>query len=80
MLSLLTTFNINLTKIQSLPIVGKPWQYAFFVDVVFEDESFFCEVMEILKKTVKELKILGVYKQDETYAQVQFSNAILHGK
>lgn len=79
-LSLLTTFNINLTKIQSLPIVGKPWQYAFFVDVVFEDESFFCEVMEILKKTVKELKILGVYKQDETYAQVQFSNAILHGK
>ncbi|HBC03129.1 MAG TPA: prephenate dehydratase, partial [Aequorivita sp.] len=65
-LSLLTTFNINLTKIQSLPIVGKPGQYAFFVDVVFMDESFFFEVMEMLKKTVKELKILGVYKQDET--------------
>jgi prephenate dehydratase len=79
-LSLLTTFNINLTKIQSLPIVGKPGQYAFFVDVVFMDESFFFEVMEMLKKTVKELKILGVYKQDETHAHAQFSNAILNGK
>lgn len=79
-LNLLTTFNINLTKIQSFPIVGKPWQYAFFVDVVFEDENFFFEVMEMLKKTVKELNILGVYKQDVSHAEVEFSNAILNGK
>jgi len=32
-LQLFSTFEINLTKIQSLPIIGKPWQYAFFVDV-----------------------------------------------
>lgn len=79
-LNLLTTFNINMTKIQSLPIVGKPWQYAFFVDVVFEEVNFFVEVMEMLKKTVKELKIIGVYKQDLTHVQTQFSNAILNGK
>lgn len=79
-LNLLTTFNINLTKIQSLPIVGKPWQYAFFVDVVFGDENFFYDVMEMLRRIVKEIKVLGVYKQDDTHAEVQFSNAILDGK
>ncbi|RMA57204.1 prephenate dehydratase [Ulvibacter antarcticus] len=57
-------FSINLTKIQSLPIVGKPWQYAFFVDVLFEDYSRFAEVVDLLKKTVTELKILGVYKHN----------------
>lgn len=82
-LNLLTTCNMNLTKIQSLPIIGKPWQYAFFVDVVFEDLNFFYEVMEMLRKTVKELNILGVYSQESRPAAVQhsnISNAILNGK
>ena len=40
-LQLFSTFEINLTKIQSLPIIGKPWQYAFFVDVFFKDYVLF---------------------------------------
>ncbi len=63
-LQLLNTFNINLTKIQSLPIPEKPWQYAFFVDVLFEDFGIFSEVITLLGKTVKEFKILGVYRQN----------------
>jgi prephenate dehydratase len=63
-LQLLNTFNINLTKIQSLPIPEKPWQYAFFVDVLFEDKELFSEVITMLSKTVKELKVLGMYRQN----------------
>jgi prephenate dehydratase len=63
-LQLLSTFDINLTKIQSLPIIGKPWQYAFFVDVLFSDYALFTEVTTLLEKTVNELKILGTYKQN----------------
>ena len=63
-LQLFSTFEINLTKIQSLPIIGKPWQYAFFVDVFFKDYTLFNEVTKLLEKAVEELKIIGVYKQN----------------
>ncbi|MDG1790246.1 MAG: prephenate dehydratase domain-containing protein, partial [Flavobacteriaceae bacterium] len=63
-LQLFSTFEINLTKIQSLPIIGKPWQYAFFVDVFFNDYTLFKDVIKVLEKAVKELKIIGVYKQN----------------
>ena len=47
-LQLFSTFEINLTKIQSLPIIGKPWQYAFFVDVFFNDYTLFKDVIKVL--------------------------------
>jgi prephenate dehydratase len=63
-LQLFSTFEISLTKIQSLPIIGEPWQYSFFVDVVFKDYKLFKEVIKVLEKAVKELKVVGAYKQN----------------
>ncbi|MEM0519150.1 MULTISPECIES: prephenate dehydratase [Aequorivita] len=79
-LQLLQTFKINLTKIQSLPIPEKPWQYAFFVDVLFEDRTFFSEVITILKKTVEELKVLGIYKQNLENTPSNLAKHIVHGE
>jgi prephenate dehydratase len=63
-LQLFSTFEISLTKIQSLPIIGEPWQYSFFVDVVFKDYKLFKDVIKVLEKAVKELKVVGAYKQN----------------
>ena len=77
-LQLFSTFDISLTKIQSLPIIGEPWQYAFFVDVTFKDYKLFQEVTKVLEKAVKELKIVGVYKHNLENAPSQLINKLVH--
>jgi len=79
-LQLFSTFDISLTKIQSLPIIGEPWQYAFFVDVVFKDYKLFQEVTEVLKNAVKELKVIGVYKQNMENTPSQLINNLVNEK
>jgi prephenate dehydratase len=54
--------DMNLTKIQSLPLVHTPWRYAFFVDAVFERPETFESALPQLEKQTHQLKIIGAYK------------------
>tara|TARA_B100000963_G_scaffold148267_1_gene129085 strand:+ start:58052 stop:58879 length:828 start_codon:yes stop_codon:yes gene_type:complete len=54
---------LNLTKIQSLPVIEKPGKYSFFVDVTFEDVENYNEACFKLLKSAQEFKILGEYKK-----------------
>ena len=36
-LSILSFYDINLAKVQSMPIIGKDWEYQFFVDVEIDN-------------------------------------------
>jgi chorismate mutase/prephenate dehydratase len=56
---------INLTKIESRPTKGKPWEYVFFID--FEghaDDRHIVEALSQVKKHVLHLKLLGSYPQN----------------
>lgn len=61
-LTLLAEKSCNLTKIQSVPIIGKEWQYYFFADFILENNSFE-SIIEILDKEVASLHVLGHYKK-----------------
>ncbi len=61
-LNIIRDYDLDMTKIQSMPIIETPWKYSFFVDVLFEDRNNFNKAIEIIKVMTEELKILGIYK------------------
>lgn len=62
-LQIFANHQLNLSKIQSLPIIYEPWQYAFFADVVFENKQPFKPIIKKMEMIVSEVKILGKYNK-----------------
>ena len=52
---------LNLTKIQSLPVIEKPGKYAFFVDLIFDDINNYLKAKKILSIMASHFKVLGEY-------------------
>ena len=61
-LNVLSDCKLNLTKIQSMPIVETPWKYSFFVDVTFDEVAFYSKTIQLLEIMTESLKVLGTYK------------------
>lgn len=56
---------INLSKIQSVPIIGKPNEYSFNVDIEWEDIEKYERAVHKVLKNVTSLQILGEYIRGE---------------
>ena len=61
-LAILSFYKINLTKIQSLPIIGREWEYLFYVDVTYSDLTRYRQAIDAIIPLTRDLKILGEYK------------------
>lgn len=68
-LSILSFYQMNLTKIQSLPIIGREWEYLFYVDLTFEDYLRYRQALDAIGPLTKELKILGEYEEGKSSVQ-----------
>jgi prephenate dehydratase len=60
----LVYLNVNMEKIQSVPIIEKPWEYAFHVDVSFESIEEFDLLIQRIQLKTHYLKILGKYTKE----------------
>ncbi len=62
-LSVLSFYKLNLTKIQSLPIIGKEWQYMFYIDLSFSDYTRYRQAINAISPLTSDLKLLGEYRE-----------------
>lgn len=62
-LSIFSYFNLNLSKIQSFPIIGKEWEYLFYVDLEFSDEEKYRQSLVSVSPFISDLKIMGSYRK-----------------
>jgi len=60
-LSVFALRDISLTKIESRPMRGRPWEYVFFADILRGDEEAASHALRHLGEIAEFVKVLGVY-------------------
>ena len=67
-LSELSALGTNLTKIESRPVHGKPWEYIFYVDCQVRSREEGRRAIEALRPHCAMVKVLGTYQEAQTQA------------
>lgn len=63
-LDVLSSRKHNMSKLESRPIQGHPWEYSFFVEIWFDDEEYAHETFRLLSKVAAQFRVLGVYRRN----------------
>lgn len=62
-LTIFSFYDINLSKIQSVPIIGREWEYRFYADLTFSSIVRYHQAIDAVRPLTNELVILGEYKE-----------------
>jgi prephenate dehydratase len=62
-LTILSFYGINLTKIQSMPIIGREWEYRFFIDLTFSDFFVYRQALDAIRPFTNDFNVLGEYAE-----------------
>lgn len=64
-LTILTFYDINLSKIQSMPILGREWEYRFYLDLTYGSYVRYRQAIDAVRPLINDLRILGEYCSSE---------------
>jgi prephenate dehydratase len=60
-LTILSFYDLNLSKIQSMPILGREWEYRFYLDLTFDSYVRYRQAIDAVRPLINDLRILGEY-------------------
>lgn len=60
-LTILSFYDMNLSKIQSMPIIGREWEYRFYVDLTFSSVVRYHQAIDAVRPLTNELMTQGEY-------------------
>lgn len=63
-LTILSFYDMNLSKIQSMPIIGREWEYRFYVDLTFESVVRYHQAIDAIRPLLNDFRLLGEYKSN----------------
>lgn len=64
-LTIFSFYGMNLTKIQSLPILGREWEYRFYIDLTYNDYTRYRQSVDAVRPLINDFKILGEYEESK---------------
>ena len=62
-LAIFSFYGMNLTKIQSLPILGREWEYRLYINLTFDDYTRYRQSVDAVRPLISDFKILGEYEE-----------------
>jgi prephenate dehydratase len=71
---------VNMLKIESRPIHGRPWEYQFFMDIEAETPGRLEDALKEVRKATSELRVLGLYAAAQSASRNQSANFLKKGK
>ena len=68
-LAILSFYDMNLSKIQSTPIIGREWEYRFYIDLTVDNVVRYHQAVEAVRPLINDFKVLGEYRAVENPLQ-----------
>lgn len=62
-LTILSFYDMNLSKIQSMPIIGREWEYRFYIDLTFDSYARYLQAIDAVRPLITDFKSLGHYDE-----------------
>jgi prephenate dehydratase len=66
-LSIFSYYDINLSKIQSMPLIGRDWEYQFYVDLEFDNYDMYRQSLKAVEPFTSNICLLGEYYKGEVF-------------